>query len=206
MAIILKNNRAERLRAWRAQEKMIAKREPALRRQVIEEFRNIGYRAVIAINTGKSLEYAFQSHREHLKSILEAHYKKTSAEAKKNYLKPLQKAYPSFETKNAENVFSATFSAWVSRYALKKAEEISYTTRRLIRKVITDAEQEGLSIQEIAKNIRTSTAGLMGRARAVTIARTETHAAANASNDLLGSALNLGERINVWPNTDSSPG
>ena len=57
-----------------------------------------------------------------------------------------------------------------------KITGIAETTGKLINKAILDGEKEGLGASKIGKLIQERTSGSIGRSRAVTIARTETHA------------------------------
>lgn len=75
----------------------------------------------------------------------------------------------------AENPFwKRQLSAWISNQGGKQIKEIDRTTRDNINSLITEGIDEGLGAAEIAGNIR-SLAGEFTRARALTIAVTETH-------------------------------
>lgn len=68
---------------------------------------------------------------------------------------------------------------WLKGCAAEKVAEIGETTKRLIRAALTQGENEGLGSAATARLIRDKVGGQVGRARAATIARTETHTAAN---------------------------
>lgn len=75
--------------------------------------------------------------------------------------------------------FELLIDQYLVLYGLDKVQKISATTRALILSAIFAGEGEGLGVAAIAKLITERTSGAVGRARAATIARTETHAAAS---------------------------
>jgi uncharacterized protein with gpF-like domain len=203
MAILTTNSRRERIRLWRRQTELMARLEPRLRRQLVDEFRSVGHQAVMALALGRNPENALQNHAAHLRGILEAHYRRVAGLFRKEYTRDLPKALRlRIETKDATNAFSEGFAEWVRKWAALKAASIATTTRKDVREAIVTGEAEGENIDQIAARVRSATGGLLGRARAVTIARTEVHAAANAANDRIGDSLGLGTRVNVWAATE----
>lgn len=80
----------------------------------------------------------------------------------------------------------------------KKIVGISNTTRNIILKAITLGEKDGLGVRPIAKLIEERTFGAMGRARAKTIARTETHAAASYATYEANKELALPAQRKAW--------
>jgi SPP1 gp7 family putative phage head morphogenesis protein len=89
-------------------------------------------------------------------------------------------------TKDQAGTKDDTISNLVKRYintiGARNIKEISRTTRLNIRKIIDTSIQDGLSINDIAKNIREESGGAINKVRSFTIARTETHSAMNYGN------------------------
>lgn len=79
-----------------------------------------------------------------------------------------------------------------------KITGIAETTGKLINKAILDGEKEGLGASKIGKLIQERTFGSIGRSRAVTIARTETHAAASFATDTATRELALPAQRKRW--------
>jgi len=79
-----------------------------------------------------------------------------------------------------------------------KITGIAETTGKLINKAILDGEKEGLGVSKIGKLIQERTSGSIGRSRAVTIARTETHAAASFATDTATRELALPAQRKRW--------
>ena len=90
----------------------------------------------------------------------------------------------------------------VNRFYLREGAEkvtrISTYTRRLILSAILLGERDGLGVSSIAALIFEKTAGAMGRSRAATIARTETHAAASWATDQASRELGLPNQRKRW--------
>lgn len=201
--ILTKNTKSERIRLWREQTKMLMKFEPRLRRELMDELRGVGHQAVMALMSGKSLEQAIASHSSHIRAILLKNYRRVGMVVSQGYVDQVSKSSNRFiETKAATDKFRESYGQWMNRWALQKAESISKTTKDKIRQAIIKGEESGDSIDKIASAIRTETGGLLGRSRAVTIARTEVHAAANYSTQEISKSLNIGRRIDVWSSGD----
>lgn len=83
-----------------------------------------------------------------------------------------------YDGRKAER-FSQLIFQFYERNGAAKVANISNTTRGLILNAIVAADREGLGVDKAAKLIKERTSGAIGRARAATIARTETHAAAS---------------------------
>lgn len=87
---------------------------------------------------------------------------------------------------------------YFNRFGADKVVSITETTRRQIRKAIRMGENEGLGVDPIARLIKEKTYGAIGRARASTIARTETHAAASFATHQATKELNLPAQRKRW--------
>lgn len=87
------------------------------------------------------------------------------------------------------------FERFVRKYILLhggiRISQISQTTRRIIRKIIEDAQIEGLGVFATATKIIESTKPSFTRKRALLIARTETHQASSFANQVMAESFNL---------------
>ena len=87
---------------------------------------------------------------------------------------------------------------YIDREAGSKIRGITATTGRQILSAIRAGEAEGEGVDKIAKRIKEKTGGSIGRARAATIARTETHAAASYATHTATKELNLPAQKKRW--------
>lgn len=77
-----------------------------------------------------------------------------------------------------DDIFDQAISSYVRSWALNAAKDISSTTAKQMRNLILDGLDDGLGVAAIARNIR-GVIPSISALRANTIARTETHTAAN---------------------------
>jgi len=89
-------------------------------------------------------------------------------------------------------------ASYVSVYTAKEVTNISETTRKKIANTIRKGLRDGLSIQQISKNIKNSSA--FASSRATLIARTETHNAMNVGNLEIAKSLELKNPKKEWNN------
>lgn len=94
--------------------------------------------------------------------------------------------------------FSDLVLQYIDREAGNKIRGITATTGRQILSAIRAGEAEGEGVDKIAKRIKEKTGGSIGRARAATIARTETHAAASYATHTATKELNLPAQKKRW--------
>ena len=92
--------------------------------------------------------------------------------------------------KDQQDVFRTAIAGYIRQWTATKVTQISQTTVRQIRRLIHDAELEGLGVEEIGRNIRRQIPAI-SRFRAATIARTETHTAANIGAQAAAEATGL---------------
>ena len=94
------------------------------------------------------------------------------------------------------------FFALIQRYQRQQGTRdivaVSETTRRSIAKAIDIGEADGLGVAATSKLIVQRTSGAIGRSRAATIARTETHAAASYATEESTRSLNLPNQKKRW--------
>ena len=94
--------------------------------------------------------------------------------------------------------FTDLVFAFVEKEGANKIRGITATTGRQILQAITAGEKDGEGVDDIAKRIVEKTSGSIGRARAATIARTETHAAASYATHTATKELNLPAQKKRW--------
>lgn len=87
---------------------------------------------------------------------------------------------------------------YYQREGADKVRAVSATTKRRILRAINQGEKEALGVAKTAKLIIEKTSGVIGRSRAATIARTETHAAASYATDAATRELNLPNQKKRW--------
>ena len=87
---------------------------------------------------------------------------------------------------------------YYQREGADKVQAVSATTKRRILRAINQGEKEALGVDKTAKLIIEKTSGVIGRSRAATIARTETHAAASYATDAATRELNLPNQKKRW--------
>ena len=102
-----------------------------------------------------------------------------------------------YENRKLER-FVALSRDYFERFGADKVVAITETTRRQIRRAIVQGENEGLRVEPIARLITERTGGSIGRARAATISRTETHAAASYATHTATKELNLPAQRKRW--------
>lgn len=88
-------------------------------------------------------------------------------------------------------IATAAISSWIAEHGGEKVRQIAEGTKRIIRRSLVRGNELNEPPRVLAKRIREETGGEIGRQRAVTIARTETHTAANVGADSAASATGL---------------
>ena len=79
---------------------------------------------------------------------------------------------------------------WINTYGAQLITRITRTTQDDIKRIISDGVRDGLTEREITTNVN-AIASSVGSRRAQTIARTETHAAANVSGHATAKAAGV---------------
>ena len=162
--------------------------EKQMARKMESLFRTAGNRAAAAYEAGTSVENANVTLQAEVGAVFRA-----------SYAAVIEK----FAQRVVENRKRATqFEALVFQYYAKegasKVVGVTQTTKNKIRRAIEVADKEALGVGPTAKLIKEYTGGAMGRARATTIARTETHAAASYATDAATRELNLPSQKKRW--------
>ena len=90
-----------------------------------------------------------------------------------------------------ETDFERFVRRYITTFAGLRITQISETTRKIINKIILEAELEGMGVNETAKLIRERTKQPFTRYRSALIARTETHQVASFANNEMAESFNL---------------
>lgn len=162
--------------------------EKQMARKMETLFRTAGRRAAAAYESGANVDNANAQLQQEVGAVFRATY---SAVIEKFGSRV-------FENRKAQSVFEALVFQYYAKEGASKVVGVTQTTKNKIRRAIEVADKEALGVAPTAKLIREYTSGAMGRARAATIARTETHAAASFATDAATRELNLPSQKKRW--------
>ena len=162
--------------------------EKQMARKMETLFRTAGRRAAAAYEIGGNVDNANAQLQQEVGAVFRATY---SAVIEKF-------ASRVFENRKAQSVFEALVFQYYAKEGASKVVGVTQATKNKIRRAIEVADKEALGVAPTAKLIREYTSGAMGRARAATIARTETHAAASFATDAATRELNLPSQKKRW--------
>jgi HK97 family phage portal protein len=96
------------------------------------------------------------------------------------------------ETKDdADDAFEKYVKEWMALHTARRVKLLSDETKKLVMKAIEDGEAAGDPVSKIADRIIEKAGSDFAESRAITIARTETHASAVAANDMAAKASGL---------------
>jgi hypothetical protein len=171
--------------------------ELALEAHLAQALANIGRVASRAYRQGSNIEKSVISRTF---AIVLRPSLVATARAFEDRLVSHPKCAHAFETKAFEDLDGA-IAEFMGEHAAEAIVGISETTRRAILNAIEQGQAEGLSVEEIARDIVEATAGEIGLARARRIARTETHAAAMYGQQAAADASPL-EFTKTWLATE----
>ena len=148
------------------------------------------------IRDGGAIDYGLLDHQSRIKSILTTLYKDT-AESFSEYMLGKKKSRTLKDMSVPTTpVVDYIMGQWVLQYGAIRITQIAETTRNDVRLILIEGIKEGLSEREIAKQINI-VAKAKSASRAQTIARTETHSAANATAYETAKGVGL-EMKKVW--------
>ena len=140
-------------------------------------------------------------HARRLDRLLESVWR-SSMQAMAEHMTGTQRSWRGkIETKTLDEVeptevTDRLMQSWMNAIGLEKVKQLTSTTVEDVRGIINRGIRDGLSEREIGKLIR-DTAPTKSASRAQTIARTEVHAASQASAQSVAEAANL-NMVRVW--------
>lgn len=185
-------------REQQLQERLIAKME----RRFYRSFRTELNKAYKAIGRGVNPVAAMREHEQRMANLLRKNYTTASEEMGMRILRAAAKSYGvDIETKKGElpttPIFDRLTEFWINEFVALKVTEITGTTREqvtsTVRRMTELGVQEGWGEAKLAREIEKEFNSL-SRLRARMIARTETHAAANAAQMTAAKASGVIER------------
>jgi uncharacterized protein with gpF-like domain len=176
-----KQTAAMKKREARAQLRLIQRMEKITQRRLAQEFRRVA--AAAAANYTDDSRW-LPLHRQNLRRILAAG-SRMAAEAGTTRARSVIKTVAGKQGKKLDTwtQLLARVVRWADRNAAEKVEDISKTTRRRVNNAISAGLEANEAPRDIARRIRDDV-GQMSAGRALTIARTETHAAHNTGQQM----------------------
>lgn len=137
--------------------------------------------AAIDMGVG-GIDFVIEQYNFRLRTIYEKNYRRIAKiffdEAMSNF--DTGKGISPTETKTMAEDFWNELNIWIRIEAARRVKKINDTTKKVLKKIVKTGIEEGQSNANIAKKIR-EVGKISSKSRAATIARTETHTAANHS-------------------------
>ena len=186
-------------------------------RELAAEIAGVGDAAAIALAGDAANETEFRrivdEHETNVRGILADHYERVWLRWGGRLLAAAAKVAPravppagGYATKAEDAVFRRLLSEWIEAHAGRRVTAIAEATAEQIRVAVgvatSEATEAGLGAREAAKLVRehilSVTDSDVGRVRALTIARTETHAVTQAANDQAAEMLDVPGLEREW--------
>lgn len=169
------------------------------RRRIAREIKRVMNEAATLVRQGAGTEFAGLDHREKMGHIMLTLYRDT-IETFTDYFLGKEKAVKQLlDTKGhilATPIVDRLMAEWVALFGAERVTMITDTTKRDINRIVENGIVNGLSELEIAKEIN-KLSPIQSMNRSLTIARTEAHAAANATGFETAKAIGL-EMVKIW--------
>jgi len=201
MARTLTGNNRQREQAL--QELMILRLSQQFERRLAREIARAMRAAAKALTDGRisPADQIREKHTLRIERLLSTLYR-TAMQAMAEHMTGTQRSWRGkIESKNLDEVeptevTDRLMQRWMAEVGARKITQITRTTQDDIHRVINRGIRDGLSEREIAKLIRDQ-APTKSASRAQTIARTEVHAASQASAQSVAEASGL-DMVRVW--------
>lgn len=181
----------------RLQELMLARMSQQFERRLSREIARAMKEAASSLNP----DAIGAKHERRVARLLESVWR-ASMQAMAEHMTGTQRSWRGkIETKNLDEVeptevTDRLMQSWMNTIGAQKITQITQTTQQDVRGIISRGIRDGLSERDIGKLIR-DTAPTKSASRAQTIARTEVHAASQASAQSVAEAANL-NMVRVW--------
>lgn len=196
--MINKKTPKEKIAEWQLQNRMRSNFEVKLASQLKTEFVRT-YKTIsndYLISGRQSLDIESRPHYNRVKSIIFSHWKSVTTVFRARILSLLRLVQET-ERKEYEDEFDKEFENFLFTFGAEKVSNISSTTIADIRNAINVAQVDGLDVYQTAKKI-TELSAITSITRAVLIARTETHQAANYANFTSLDVVNIPNTRKEW--------
>ena len=186
----------------RFQERWKAKAERPYAREMAQLLAKVGKEAAQATELGLDpfAGPAMDAHAREVEALL-IRRNRATAEAWGKLVQRDAKAAWTHERKGYAEDFERWLETFLRTYTARKVVGIAETTREEIRRSIRQGQRDELGAMQIARLIRQRTR-VIGAARAMTIARTETGQMSNAATQAGADALNI-EYVREWSAANS---
>lgn len=200
MAILRNPSPAARRREWRAQQRLQRALVLPFRASLAEELERTATEAAAGFEAGleQGATAALNGHGARVEALLDRFYRSTLATFGDRLIDEGARAGLVPETRDTPSEFLRLSMAWIRENAARKVGMIADTTRFRVIDAIQAGQRAGEGMQAIAKRIIQATGGVVGRRRAILIARTEVHAASQAATDLGLAALDIPAAKREW--------
>jgi len=192
-----------RRREQRLQEVMLARTSQQFERRLSREIARAMRAGAAALEDGQvsPADQITSEHRQRLTRLMENLWRASMTQMAEHMTGTQRSWAGKIEAKNLSDVeptevVDRLMSAWMADVGAQKITQITYTTKESIRTIIESGIQGGLSERDIAKRIR-EIAPTKSASRAQTIARTEVHAASQASAQDVAEASGVA-MVRVW--------
>lgn len=191
------NKRREQLIQSRILDRLVLKYRIRIRNEIRRAMRSAATSLSDEASPGTVSSQIWAEHRNRIGKIMNLLWR-DSGHTMAEHIDPTKKSHSGRLVKREEPdlVVPPTHQAdmmmqqWIAEFGGDLIVEISETTKRNVRNAIDDGIASGLGEKEIAKNIR-ALAPTIAESRSQTIARTETHGAANLAAQATAKATGL---------------
>lgn len=162
--------------------------ERAMTSRMLRIFKDVGNRAADLVERDRPVDDAFIGLENRISEAFRTQY----LEVCKTFVRRVN------DTRKAEVDWALLAERFLRQHGAMLVVKVSQTTKDEINRAVRQGHSFGDSLTKIAKAIRQRTGGLIGRARAATIARTETHAAASFATHEANKGLGLPMQKKRW--------
>jgi hypothetical protein len=196
--------RQELIQAQRLQDFATTRFEVSFERQVaaiLRKYTAAAANAAEQFGANFSVETATGGMEAELLAAISAQYTRVATFFGNEFFESLEKSFQIPQTKDQGGIFAEQLRQFVQENAAKRVGQVTETTRGLIRGAISSAIEENLGPFGMAKLIELQSGGVVAGRRARTIARTETHTAAQYGQDAAADATGVAFR-KFWAAVD----
>lgn len=200
-------NRAERARAAALMERRRGTLERRYNRLLAKELRRANKEAADVYEVSGStsaVEQTIVDHRRRMRELLSDLYER-SIRSTVQFMSPEKRARGRAVQKDLSGTIDRLISEWMRVRALRKAKLVAGTTQDKIMRTILEMNSsvEAAGPREIAREI-VRRAKTLSRSRALAIARTETHAAAQNASLEVAKELQTPMMVKEWVAVEDS--
>jgi uncharacterized protein with gpF-like domain len=166
----------------------------------LNKWTNVVARAAAKEGTAINSDLLLAPMNDDLIPVYEAQYNRVGMAFSRQFWASISKSMALRETKDEAGIFRTLLDAWIESETAQRVRMVVQTTKDLIASAISQSVNESLGPAGMAKLIREQAGGVISARRAKTIARTETHTAAQFSNTAAAEASGV-ELRKIWVRT-----